>query len=61
MIPLASDMITTPRIRGPDVKSLYSLKAWTSGILLRDLRDRDVDAPVKEIPTAAPSKLTLIT
>jgi len=31
---------------------------WPPGILLRDLRDRDVDAPAKEIPAAAPSKLT---
>jgi len=35
-------MITTPRIRGLDIKNLNTVKVWLPGNLLRDLRDRDV-------------------
>ena len=56
--PIASSIVPTLRNRSPDTKNLNTIEAWTSGNLLRDLRDRDVDAPVKEFPTAAPSKLT---
>jgi len=52
-------MITVLKYRSLDIKNRNTVKAWPPGILLRDLRDRDVDAPVKEIPAAAPSKSTL--
>ena len=52
-------MMTVLKHRSLDARSRNSLKAWTSGNLLRDLRDRDVDALAKEFPTAAPSKLIL--
>ena len=56
---LASEMIKLLKYRSSDIRNENTLKAWTLGNLLRDLRDRDVDAPAKEFPAAAPSKLTL--